>query len=260
MDTAVIKFVPDDKKDLERTLKEEARKASALICFLDGDREGENISFEVIETCRTANPRIQVKRAHFSAVIQQEIDRAMRTLVAPDKNLSDAVDARIEIDLRLGAAFTRFQTLTFAKQFGQLENKLLSWGPCQFATLGFIVDRDWKIERFVQEDFWSVTLKLKADDGSGTAVFEWERGRLFDQTLCASLYEEMLESPEAIVTNVREHIKRKWKPKPLATVELQTLASRKVLSLRALLVQKAQKLTQKRYAASCGCPLSARWR
>jgi DNA topoisomerase IA len=35
-----------------------------------------------------------VLRAHFSAVIQREIDRAMANLVAPDKNLSDAVDAR----------------------------------------------------------------------------------------------------------------------------------------------------------------------
>ena len=51
---------------------------------------------------------------------------------------------------------------------------------------------------------------------------------LFDHSLCLSLYEEMLESPEAIVINVREHIKRKWKPRPLATVELQTLASRKL--------------------------------
>jgi reverse gyrase len=38
----------------------------------------------------------------------------------------------------------------------------------------------------------------------------------------------MLESSEAVVTSVRENIKRKWKPVPLATVALQTLASRKL--------------------------------
>ena len=51
---------------------------------------------------------------------------------------------------------------------------------------------------------------------------------LFDHGLCTALYEEMLENPEAIVTSVRENIRRKWKPRPLATVELQTLASRKL--------------------------------
>lgn len=33
---------------------------------------------------------------------------------------------------------------------------MLSWGPCQFATLGFIVDRQWKIDAFVPESFWGI--------------------------------------------------------------------------------------------------------
>ena len=106
-------------------------------------------------------------------------------------------------------------------------SQILSWGPCQFATLGFIVDRAWKIERFVAEDFWSISMTV--DKGlDGRAVFDWNRGRLFDFDSCLSLYEEMLESAEAVVTSVRENIKRKWKPPPLSTTELQVLASRKL--------------------------------
>ena len=52
--------------------------------------------------------------------------------------------------------------------------------------------------------------------------------RLFDRTLCTALYEEMIENPEAVVLSVRENVRRKWKPIPLGTVAMQTIASRKL--------------------------------
>ena len=41
-----------------------------------------------------------------------------------------------------------------AKRFDETRELCLSWGPCQFATLGFIVDRAWKIESHVVEEFY----------------------------------------------------------------------------------------------------------
>ena len=41
---------------------------------------------------------------------------------------ADAVDARMELDLRIGAAFTRFQTLRLQARFPDLENKTISYG------------------------------------------------------------------------------------------------------------------------------------
>ena len=41
--------------------------------------------------CRGVNPRMLLKRARFSACINQEIDRAFATLQIPDENLSHAV-------------------------------------------------------------------------------------------------------------------------------------------------------------------------
>lgn len=59
------------------------------------------------------------------------------------------MDARQEIDLRVGASFTRFQTLLLQNKFDWMaggladEKPLLSYGPCQFPTLGLIVQRAW---------------------------------------------------------------------------------------------------------------------
>lgn len=69
------------------------------------------VFLEVLEVCRAANPGLVVKRARFSALVHGDLSRAVQNLVAPDAAASAAVDARQEIDLRIGASFTRFQTL-----------------------------------------------------------------------------------------------------------------------------------------------------
>ena len=61
--------------------------------------------------CARANPRLEVRRARFSALVHADIARAVHNLVPPREADALAVDARQEIDLRIGASFTRFQTL-----------------------------------------------------------------------------------------------------------------------------------------------------
>ena len=38
-------------------------------------------------------------------------------------------------------------------------------GPCQFPTLGFVVDRYLKRERFVSQGFWTIEMEIKHDNG-----------------------------------------------------------------------------------------------
>lgn len=60
-----------------------------------------------------------------------------------------------------GAAFTRLQTLRLQKVFPQkLADKLISYGSCQFPTLGFVVERYKAIEEFVSEQFWKIKSKF----------------------------------------------------------------------------------------------------
>jgi DNA topoisomerase-3 len=48
---------------------------------------------------------------YVSALSYNNVTRALNNLVAPNENESKAVDMRQEIDLRLGASFTRFNTM-----------------------------------------------------------------------------------------------------------------------------------------------------
>jgi DNA topoisomerase-3 len=53
-----------------------------------------------------------------------------------NQHMNDAVEARQEIDFRIGAAFTRFMTLRLKKRFDNVGQAVISYGSCQFPTLG----------------------------------------------------------------------------------------------------------------------------
>lgn len=96
-----------------------------MILWLDCDREGEAIAFDVIDICRKANPKIQIKRAIFSVVEGDEIQHAIDNLIEPNKNLSLAVELRQELDLRIGSSYTVFQTVTLQEKHKDLKYKMI---------------------------------------------------------------------------------------------------------------------------------------
>ncbi|ONL93971.1 DNA topoisomerase 3-alpha [Zea mays] len=209
----VRKSVPQDKQAIKQTLEEEARRCQWLVLWLDCDREGENIAYEVIDVCTRANSHLNIWRARFSALI----DRVL------------PVKLPYEIDLRIGASFTRFQTMLLKDAFvidvtGDERSLVLSYGPCQFPTLGFIVERFWEIQAHEPEEFWTINCTHTSDEG--TASFGWIRGHLFDYSCAISIYEMCVSEPMATVQNVRNQEKLKYPPYPLSTVELQKRASR----------------------------------
>ncbi|XP_011696308.1 PREDICTED: DNA topoisomerase 3-alpha-like isoform X2 [Wasmannia auropunctata] len=212
---------------IKRTLEREIRSCSALIIWTDCDREGENIGFEIVQVCQMVKPNLRVYRAKFSEITRPSIERALQTLEEPDKAMSDAVDVRSELDLRIGAAFTRFQTLRLQKTFpNTLGDLLISYGSCQFPTLGFVVERFLAIDRFKSEPYWKLRV---IDDREGISVeFRWARVRLFEKMPCQIFLDICLERPEATVEKVTCKPKSKWRPLPLDTVELEKQGSRKL--------------------------------
>ena len=76
LNARVVKRVSEDKRKTADNVKREARGCDTVILWLDCDREGENIAFEVLSTCREANRQIEVLRARFSALSRADAEGA----------------------------------------------------------------------------------------------------------------------------------------------------------------------------------------
>jgi DNA topoisomerase III len=97
-------------------------------------------------------------------------------------------------------------------------------GSCQFPTLGFVVDRYFRVQNFVPEKFWSIKVDQHRDDVSVT--FSWRRHRLFDRMAVIILFERCLTARVARITKLQKKPTSRRRPLPLTTVELQKLGSR----------------------------------
>lgn len=219
--------------DVAENLRSQARQSTKLIIWTDCDREGEYIGSEIVQICTQVNGRLDVYRARYSVLTRQEMERVMRNLSRLDERQVAAAEVRSELDLRAGAAFTRLQTLSFRPHFVDLKDRVISYGSCQFPTLGFVVEQYLRISRFVPEDFWAIQLDLRAatlhgvggvnaahkdeasrDSGHGGDAkctrFVWKRGRIYDRLVCAILYERCVQAGMATITKVESRPTTKW--------------------------------------------------
>ncbi|KAI4148470.1 MAG: hypothetical protein LQ340_005077 [Diploschistes diacapsis] len=222
-DCSISETVHSDKQAIADNITQQAKYSKALFIWTDCDREGEYIGHEVRQAALIGNPRLDVKRARFSNTERAHVLNAARHPAEVDERQVIAVAARIELDLRLGSSFTRFQTLALQSMDPRLEKKVLSYGSCQFPTLGFVVDRYFRVRNFVQEKFW--TLKVLHTRDNIDVTFLWDRHRLFDRAITTILFEKCLQAKKAKITKLERKPTSKWKPLPLTTVELQKLGS-----------------------------------
>ncbi|KAG5438380.1 hypothetical protein PCANB_002868 [Pneumocystis canis] len=217
----IIPTINKDMRNIRDNILKESQYAHGLYIWTDCDREGEYIATEIVSVAREANPKIEVKRAHFNNLEKTHILKAVHQPFDIDQKQVNAVAARIEFDLRTGSAFTRFQTLSL-RNFEPLAKEIVSYGSCQFPTLGFVVDRWKQIQNFVSEKFWSIKIYYRNDC---ELSFNWKRLRLFDRLSYTT--------------------KAKEKPYPLTTVVLQKegvkylgLSSKDIMKLAETLYTK----------------------
>ncbi|XP_013107486.1 DNA topoisomerase 3-beta [Stomoxys calcitrans] len=213
------------KQHMPSFLAQEAKGCDYLVLWLDCDKEGENICYEVMECVSRSINNVYSKsvtyRAHFSAITEKDIKGAMNSLGYPNENEAKSVDARQELDLRIGCAFTRFQTKFFQGRYGDLDSSLISYGPCQTPTLGFCVKRHDDIQTFKPESFWYLQLTA----GQPEFPFEWNRGRVFKKDIGTMLLNLVKAQKEGIIESVSSKEQAKVRPQALNTVELMRICS-----------------------------------
>ena len=145
-------------KNVVKAIKKVAKDADDLVIATDFDREGELIGLEALEEIVEANPELAtaegvhedgtpVKRARYSALTKDEIERAFTNLDELSMDLANAGAARQDIDLIWGATLTRAVSRA-TRRFGA---NFLSVGRVQSPTLGLIVERELERRAHVPE-------------------------------------------------------------------------------------------------------------
>lgn len=243
-------FVEESKKPISKNIETQARYSQILFVWTDCDREGENIGAEIRDVATKSNNRLgqpgKTMRARFSNIERAHIISAARNPVTIDEAQANAVASRIELDLRIGASFTRNLTLSIQpilQAAGGEEKQIISYGSCQFPTLGFVVDRYFRVRNFVAEKFW--TIKVMHEKDGIQVNFSWQRNHLFDRMMVVILFERCLAALTAKITKVQTKPATKWKPLPLTTVELQKCGSRFLRMESNRVMQVAEQLYQK---------------
>ncbi|OVA12979.1 DNA topoisomerase [Macleaya cordata] len=221
----ILKSESNPKAHICRHLSQEARGCGHLVLWLDCDREGENICFEVIECTgfQGKDAGRRVYRARFSSVTEKDILKALDNLVEPNRDESLSVDARQEIDLKVGVAFTRFQTSYFQGKYGNLDSRVISYGPCQTPTLGFCVQRYLQITAFKPQKYWALHPYLIKNGYE--LQLEWDRNKLFDFDVALMFQKLVVEDGTLEVTHISTKEESKSRPSGLNTVNLLKVAS-----------------------------------
>ncbi|MEW6019181.1 MAG: DNA topoisomerase, partial [Pseudomonadota bacterium] len=131
-------------------IAEAVKKADRLILATDPDREGEAISWHVLEVLQKKKvlKDAQVQRVVFNAITKSAVTEAMKAPRDIDMELVEAYLARRALDYLVG--FTLSPVL-WRKLPGSR-----SAGRVQSVALRLVVDRELEIERFQTQEYWSV--------------------------------------------------------------------------------------------------------
>ena len=237
----------DDKS--QKRLNDIARAvkgANKLILATDPDREGEAISWHVLEVLKEKNAlkKQTVERVVFNAITKQAVLDAMKHPRAIDDALVDAYLARRALDYLVGFTLSPvlWRKLPGARSAGRVQS----------VALRLVCDRELEIEKFVAREYWSLvatlatprseTFEARLVGADGQKIQRLDIGSGAE----AEAFKQALESAAFAVATVEAKPAKRHPPPPFTTSTLQQEASRKLGFAPAHTMRIAQRLYEGR--------------
>ncbi|MEA2885264.1 MAG: topoisomerase, partial [Bradyrhizobium sp.] len=224
--------------DIARALK----GADRLILATDPDREGEAISWHVLEVMKEkrALKDQKVERVVFNAITKQSVTEAMKHPRQIDGALVDAYMARRALDYLVGFTLSPvlWRKLPGARSAGRVQS----------VALRLVCDRELEIEKFVPREYWSLVTTLATPRGeSFEARLVGADGKKLQRLDIGSGAEaedfrKAIEAANFTVSAVEAKPARRNPQAPFTTSTLQQEASRKLGFAPAHTMRIAQRL------------------
>ena len=223
-------------------IAEAAKGADKVILATDPDREGEAISWHVLEVLqkKRALKDAKVQRVVFNAITKSAVTEAMANPRDIDMELVEAYLARRALDYLVG--FTLSPVL-WRKLPGSR-----SAGRVQSVALRLVVDRELEIERFKTQEYWTVEADVTSNGSdpflARLVKHEGKRLSKFDLANEAAAFaaRDAVKAASFKVAAVEKRPGKRSPPPPFTTSTLQQEAARKLGFNAQRTMQAAQKL------------------
>jgi len=249
--------IPQDKKKTVKTLKEALAEADELILATDEDREGESISWHLLQVLK---PKVPIKRMVFHEITEEAIQKALGDCRNVDEQLVHAQETRRILDRLVG--YTLSPLLWKKIAWG------LSAGRVQSVAVRLLVRRERERRAFRKGTYWDLKANLSKDQAPFEAKLVTLRGiRIatgadFDEAtggLISGRNVLLLGEEEALalqarlqdstwtVTNLEERPTTRKPSPPFTTSTLQQESNRKLRLSARDTMRTAQNLYEQGY-------------
>jgi DNA topoisomerase-1 len=242
-DFAMVYEISEKSKKHVKSIAALAKKASKIYLATDQDREGEAISWHIVEALKeekALKKNVEVKRVVFNEITKTAILHAIENPRDLDMNLINAQQARRALDYLVGF---NLSPILWRKLPGSK-----SAGRVQSVALRIICEREHEIKLFVAKEYWDIKLSLQNKEKAKIVATlthvdgkKLDKFDIADEKKSTQLVKLLADKKYHVADIEKKQISRNPQS-PFTTSSLQQEASRKLGFSTKYTMQVAQKL------------------